>query len=174
MFINPTIALEEGWISGIVNHDKQVQPNAIDYTINRAFTIKTSEFVLTETQKQMRGGKEIPVVPRNGVGEEGWVLYGHMMLDALSDMYVSLPEGVAALLVPRSTLTRNGLITANGLYDSGFQGHIGTTIHNFNNGPAFIGRGTRIGQIIFVDAAAAKSYAGGYNHGEGSALEYQK
>lgn len=174
MFIDPRIAIDEGWITGIKNPEKQVQPNAIDFTMDKAFFIATSPFYITEKTKQMRGGREYPPGKVSSIDEPGWEIYANEMLDALSDMYVTLPQGVAAVLVPRSTLTRNGLMIANGLYDTGFEGHIGTVVHNLNGGPAFVGQGTRIGQIIFVESKNATVYAGGYNHDAGTALHYQR
>lgn len=176
MYIDPRTAIKEGWITGIVDEEKQVQPNAIDYTLDKAFEIiDYNPFYLSETRKVMKGSA--PIEPENissGPVEQGWIIKGGDMLDGLSNMYVTLPEGVAAVLVPRSTLVRNGLFTQNGLYDSGFEGHIGTVIHNRSKSEAIIGQGTRIGQIIFVEAQTAGLYAGGYNHDKGTDLEYQK
>jgi deoxycytidine triphosphate deaminase len=182
MYINPKIAIQEGWITGIVNEEKQVQPNAIDFTVDKAFTINETDFYLTEDFKGMRGSSELeprlfgyddPDSPQD-TRLNGWRILGEGMLDCLSNMYVNIPEGVAAVLVPRSTLVRNGLFTQNGLYDSGFQGHIGTVIHNRSKWPAYLGVGTRIGQIIFVEAGTASMYSGSYNHDKGTDLDYQE
>ena len=176
MFINPKTAIREGWITGIKNPEKQVQPNAIDFTVDRAFTIAPQEFYLSETHKQMRGGEEYE--PRRTFYEaadyDSWIIGGHDMLDFLTTEHVTLPEGVAAMLVIRSTLARNGLQLVSGLYDSGFSGHVGFILHNRHSDEAVIARGTRVGQIIFVSADSAGTYAGGYNHDAGTKLDYQK
>lgn len=176
MFIDPRTAIKEGWVTGIVDEEKQVQPNAIDYTLDKAFGINDmNPFYLSETKKVMKGSHPIDPQPINNTGDEwGWTIRGKSMLDGLSDMYVELPEGVAAILVPRSTLVRNGLFTQNGLYDSGFKGHIGTVVHNRSHFEATLGQGVRIGQIVFVEAQTAGMYAGGYNHDKDTDLEYQK
>lgn len=169
MFINPKTAIEKGWITGINNPDKQVQPNAIDFTADRAFTVATNRnFFIDEEKKEMRGGDEM-------LSFDGqlFTIEGRSMIDFLSDVYVDLPEGVAAQLVIRSTLARNGLILTSGLYDSGFKGHIGFLLHNNHPDPAIIRKGTRVGQIIFIGADSAGTYAGGYNHEHGTELEYQ-
>jgi deoxycytidine triphosphate deaminase len=172
MFINPKTAITNGWIQGIKNEALQVQPNAIDFTLDQVFSINLlNAFIISEAGKQMRGGgKVLPIEQRDGTGEF-WNLEG-ASYDCLSDMYVEIPEGVAAILVPRSTFTRNGLFIASGLYDSGFKGHIGFVLHN----PARtkIGVGTRIGQIIFVSSENAKLYAGGYNHEAGTVAPHQE
>jgi deoxycytidine triphosphate deaminase len=170
MFINPKVAIEKGWIVGAVE-EKNIQPNAIDFTLDKLFSIqKTNPFVLSETLKQMRGGEEILADKPNEFNfiDEAryWKLDANTSYDGMSSFYVRVPEGVAAYLLTRSTFIRNGLFLASGLYDSGFEGHIGFSIHN-NSGTALVAPGTRIGQIIFVESENALVYAGGYNHAAG-------
>lgn len=168
MFINPKIAISEGWISGIVDIDKQVQPNAIDFTLDRLFSIHHHNgFHISEEGKQMRGGEEIaPIVDRR-TNLPYWRMEAKTSYDAMSNIYVKVPEGVAAMLIIRSTFNRNGLFLTSGLYDSGYEGHIGFAIHN-NSGYAYVSPGTRVGQIIFVESENALMYAGGWNHAEGT------
>ena len=172
MFINPKIAITNGWIKGDIE-DKNIQPNAIDFTLDKLFTIARHQiFAINETSKKMRGGKEMePKV--NGFdydkeqmyGSPFWVLERRTTYDGMSNMYVELPEGVACMLIVRSTFNRNGIFITSGLYDSRFKGHIGFAIHN-NSGHAHIEQGTRIGQIIFVSSDSASTYDGGWNHEE--------
>lgn len=162
MFVDPRIAIEKGWVKGVADQAKQVQPNAIDFTLDHVWSINMKNtFVVSEGGKHMRGGSEIfPVPHRDGSGEL-WTL-DTGVYDCLSDIYVELPEGIAAMLVIRSTFNRNGLFLTSGLYDSGFKGHIGFVLHNPSTSKIYTG--TRIGQIIFVESASAGVYAGGYNH----------
>ena len=175
MFINPKTAIQEGWIKGLTDPDKQVQPNAIDFTADRAFEIVDQDFYVSETFKQMRGSE--PLEPSltfyEANNKPSWIIPPGGMIDFLSDVYVDLPEGVAAQLVIRSTLARNGLLLVSGLYDSGFKGHIGFLLHNRFPNDAVIAEHTRVGQIIFVSSDSAGSYAGGYNHDAGTKLDYQ-
>jgi len=194
MFINPQIAIKEGWIKGIVNPEKQIQPNAIDFTLDKAFTINDEvPFYVSETQKHMKGSSpytphEISVLRyshklNDGFKvyekiekpkETGWTIVPGNKLDCLSDLYCDLPKGISAMLIVRSTLARNGLILTSGLYDSGFQGHVGFVLHNNSVTIASIAQGTRVGQIIFVESDAAGLYDGSYKHDEGTDLEYQQ
>lgn len=168
MFINPKIALDEGWISGIADKEKQIQPNAVDFTLDHLYWINhTSGFHISEDGKQMRGGHPIQPTLDRRTNIEYWRLEARTTYDGMSNIYVTLPEGVAAMLVVRSTFNRNGIFLTSGLYDSGFEGHIGFAIHN-NSGYAFISPGTRIGQIIFVHSENATMYAGGWNHEQGT------
>lgn len=167
MYINPKTAIENGWITGITDPDKQIQPNAIDFTLDKLFTIDyQNTFTISEEGKQMRGGDEVIPVPSRNQDMDYWRLAGSTVYDGMSNIMVDLPEGVACELIIRSTLNRNGIFLTSGLYDSGFKGHIGFAIHN-RSGIARIAPGTRIGQIKFVASDSAGTYAGGYNHEEG-------
>lgn len=183
MFISPRTAIKEGWVTGIVDEAKQVQPNAIDFTLDRLFTMDGNNTftIATDTTgkevKVMRGGKEIDAMPNIRVmatptDKSSFYIQSRTSYDMLSNMYVKLPEGVAALIIIRSSFCRNGLFVTSGLYDSGFNGHVGCVIHN-NSGPAQIEKGIRIGQIMFVQAEAAGLYAGGFNHGKGTPAIHQ-
>lgn len=174
MFINPQTAISEGWITGIVDPEKQVQPNAIDFTVDKVFSVaRANAFIISEAGKVMRGGAPFLPVEDRASGIEFWNFSEGTMWDCLSDVYVDVPEGVAAMLVPRSTFTRNGLFLTSGLYDSGFKGHIGFVLHN-RAGLAKVGVGTRVGQVIFVESQSAGTYAGGYNHEVGTAAHQEE
>jgi deoxycytidine triphosphate deaminase len=167
MFINPTVAIDNGWIKGDFGYDN-VQPNAIDFTLNKLFTINQSQaFRIDSDEKRMRGGSEVKATFDPRFNKEYWTLHAGNCYDGMSDFYVDIPEGVAAMLIVRSTFNRNGIFITSGLYDSGYKGHCGFAIHN-NSGIAHIEPNTRIGQIIFVESGTAKLYNGSWNHKDGS------
>ena len=194
MFINPQTAIKNGWITGLVDPDKQVQPNAIDFTADKAWRIDSTNsnlFFINEDEKLMRTRTAFDPLVETGVrrrsascgprdpsveveNDRFWQIPGGGMLDFLSDVFVDIPKGVAAQLVIRSSLARNGILLMAGLYDSGFKGHVGFILHNRHFANAFIAPGTRVGQIIFVETDSSGVYSGGYNHEVGTELEYQK
>jgi deoxycytidine triphosphate deaminase len=170
MFINPKHAIEKGWIKGNIT-DKHIQPNAIDFTLDRVFNITGDPCVVAEFGKSMRPQYERHPIPierelynilNAPTSVEGWIL-PQGSYDCMSDFYVQVPAGVAATLIVRSTFNRNGVFITSGLYDSGFQGHIGFVLHNLL-GQVTVPIGTRVGQLIFVASENAGVYAGGWNH----------
>lgn len=159
MFISPQTAIDNGWITGVTNNPS---PNAIDFTLDTVYTIDNdSTFFISNDEKKMRGGSELKTTKSNN--QNLWTLNANTVYDGMSSMYVNIPEGIAALLIVRSTLNRNGLFITSGLFDSLYEGHIGFALHN-RSGPAVIEQGTRVGQIIFVESDNDGGYAGGYNH----------
>ena len=167
MIINPNTAINNGWISGLTNPEKQIQPNAIDFQIDRLFTINEKKtFVISEERKSMRGGEEVKSF-ENSDGETFWRLLPNSVYDAMSNIHVQVPDDVAATLIIRSTFNRNGIFLTSGLYDAGFDGSCGFAIHN-RSGEAFIAPGTRIGQIMFWTADSSGKYEGQYNTEKGA------
>ena len=173
MIISPDTAIKSGWVQGIHNVERQLQPNAIDFTLDNAYTVTESPFELyigedgTET-KRMRGGTEIDPYKEAMKDFATWRLDGGSMIDCLSNMYVEVPNDVAVMLFPRSTITRNGIFLTSGLYDTGFKGHIGFLLHNRSKGRALLGPGVRVGQCMFVSADSVGQYSGGWNHHQGT------
>lgn len=167
MFINPTIALNEGWITfpewmSEAQRTKCIQPNAIDFTLDSLSELELmGSASITEDVRIMR--RTVPVSLRGNQ----WLLKPGAVYDGASDFYVRVPEDVAAMLIIRSSFNRVGVHLQSGLYDAGYEGHIGFTLHN-RSGDVVTEPHTRVGQIIFVHSDAAGKYAGGYNHAPGT------
>jgi deoxycytidine triphosphate deaminase len=165
MFINPKHAIDQGWIQGIRNYDKQVQPNAIDFTLDTLHeVVSTGSASVSETGKTMRQlRREYPLTSHY----DAWLLSRGTVYDGTSEVYVEIPDGVVAVLYTRSTLARNGVFLMSGLFDTGYKGHIGFTVYPIG-GDIEIRPGTRVGQIAFIQANAAGAYVGGWNHEMGT------
>jgi deoxycytidine triphosphate deaminase len=162
MFVNPKLAIENGWLKfpeHTVDAQKRkcIQPNAVDFTLDVVHQLAQNIASISEFEKHMRDSQMM-------LAEGGWWdLKGQSVYDGMSNMYVEVPDGHAAILYTRSTFARNGVFVMSGLYDSGFKGNIGFTIYTVG-GPIHIEQGTRIGQIAFVTSENAGIYAGGWNH----------
>lgn len=167
MIINPRIAIERGWIKGNISEDN-IQPNGIDFTVDALYQLDPLKrsFELSPTGKTHATWEPVQLLDFYHKDDKqrhpSWFLEPQSMYDFQSDMRVTLPaEGVSALLVTRSTLNRNGLVLTSGWYDSGFDGQISALIKT-SQVRATIAKGTRIGQIIFMESDAAKEYDGQY------------
>ena len=141
----------------VINHltDKCIQPNAVDIVVIGFNKIKDDDiFVLSESSKQHRGS--IKIYPdENGV----FVLdEGHY--EFITQHNVTIADNEAGIIIPRSTLNRNGVFITSGLYDSGFEGTICGVMHI--NGPTNIKVGTRIAQFLIFDAESCSLYNGSY------------
>lgn len=168
MLINPQKLIDDGYVTGLKDPDKQIQPNAIDFTLDQLFTFDDANiFAISENGKQMRGNSVVRPTHDRRTGLDYFILQPHTSYDALSDMYVELPDGVAASLIIRSTFNRNGVFLTAGLYDTAFKGHVGFALHN-RSGQVNVTPGTRVGQIMFYQSDNAGTYSGSWNHDQGT------
>ena len=161
MLINPKQAIHAGILRN-VEDDNQVQPNAIDFTVDQLFEVDgDSPAEIRKDGKTLRTLKPVELI------DGKWHLRRGVAYDIQSKMYSTLPAGTAAMIWTRSTLVRCGAILASGLYDTGYQGHVGCVIFPIG-GDIVIEQGARVGQIGILQSASNGTYAGSYNHGEGT------
>lgn len=181
MLINPKTAIKEGWITWndkITDIERYIQPNAIDFDCaeirylditSPAFLSEQSKIIHTSTIVEPENNFQIF---NNGelqrTSEVAWRLVYGNCYDFSSNFHVTLPEGVAAELIIRSTLNRSGVFLTAGLYDSGFNGNIAGMLR-IEGGDFYLAPNTRIGQIKFIRSEESGiMYAGGYNHDAGT------
>jgi len=81
-----------------------------------------------------------------------------------------LPSDVFAILFPRSTMFRNGMIVECGVVEPGYEGRPVVAIHvtslNAGEEGIILNKGSRVVQAIFFKANSASTYNGSYQ-GEG-------
>jgi len=81
-----------------------------------------------------------------------------------------LPSDVFAILFPRSTMFRNGMIVECGVVEPGYQGRpvvaIYSPILDMSRELIILDKGSRVVQAIFFKANSASTYNGSYQ-GEG-------
>lgn len=167
MIISPIKAIESGWVKGEISKDS-IQPNGIDFRLMRLFypeyQTKGSFVLLENTKKHINYFETVPYRCQvDGLEPfKGWFINGNSSVDFLSNLEISLPRDVAAIIIQRSTLNRNGCTLTSGFWDSGFKGTIGGQLHNHMKTNAYFEVGVRIGQVVFMEASAAHSYNGQY------------
>lgn len=172
MFINPKTAIAEGWITwndNVTDIEKHIQPNAIDFDCATIFALddETPAF-LSEDSKKMRLITKVSPAWHDMFAHNVWTLQNNKCYDFASNFRVTLPPGVAAELIVRSTLNRNGVFLTSGLYDSGYDGTLAGMLR-ISGGDFVLAPNTRIGQIKFIRSEeSGVVYAGGYNHAAGT------
>ncbi|MCK9369711.1 hypothetical protein M0R04_07365 [Candidatus Dojkabacteria bacterium] len=167
MLISPKTAIDNGWVTWndkVTDIKKYIQPNALDFDCGILMHMPNPEdryAFLSEDSKSMAAWRKLEPQTNDTYGLV-WCLEPDNCYDFTSNFYVNLPEGVAAELVIRSTLNRNGTFLTSGLYDSGFVGNIAGMLHN-RGCKILLAPNTRIGQIKFVQSDSVGLYTGGYN-----------
>ena len=173
MIVNPLRLVTDG----IITHPdfttlddwrerKFISPNAIDFDIARAFVVTPQDdrpFCITKA-KVVQHARQAEIAPVDHDGILCFVIPPRSCVDFMSNMFTSVPAGMCASLVVRSSLNRNQMFITSGLYDQGFSGNVAGILHNRSDAAALIEVGARIGQIIFHESQDSQVlYEGGYN-----------
>lgn len=168
MIISPKHAFEQGWVTGLLDPDKQIGSDGIDLTIKRLSRVETSvPSILTES-KQSTVHRPIVAVEPISIEDRQVFVVPEGVYDVEFNEFVTVPEGVAAFLLLRSSFVRAGHRMFSGLYDQGFRNFAGSVLHTA--GDSHIEVNMRLAQIIFVTSeGSGQLYAGGYNYKAGDA-----
>lgn len=132
-----------------------VQPNAIDLRVAKVFKIRPADFVLSETEKVHRGTDEQKPLP------DGFWCLEPGSYEVVMENIVSVGQGEAGFVVPRSTLNRNGVFITSGLYDTGYNGAMAACIH-VTSGRFWLKPGTRVAQYLIFASQQVGNYNGSY------------
>lgn len=145
-----------------------IQPNAVDLRLDKVYRILPSEFILSEDCKQRRQTELIHP------DDEGWYVLQPGVYEITFDSEVDIATDEAGIIVPRSTLNRNGVFVTSGLWDSGYNGVLGAALHTYS-GPVKIKQYTRLAQLVIWKAISLFEYDGQYGRNEdGSVKEEEK
>ena len=140
---------------------KQVQPNAVDLTIDKVWSLENGVFMLDGDSKHSLQRREVHPIVRQTDGIEVFRLKeGTYVVEF--DQKVEIGASEAGIVVSRSTLMRNGVWLESALYDSGYRGHMhaGLTVAK---GIEFIfPRHERLAQFLCFEAEALRQYDGIY------------
>jgi deoxycytidine triphosphate deaminase len=138
---------------------EQKQPAGFDVTVSKVYSYSKSEYVLSIESTENSLLQEIQ--PRGTY----FVLPEGAYLVELNEI-TSIPSDAIGILLPRSTLLRNGLDVRTALFDPGYSGQprVLLVCHR----PARVQRFSRIGQLVLLrsDREFGKKYDGRYQ-GEG-------
>ncbi len=163
MIISPLKAYKKGYITGLLNPDKQVGSDGVDVTIQHVAKVDLTDVAVVSEDKRLSKHRN-----REGVGLE--TIDGHQYYVLTEGVYditfnesFNLPKNVSAIIMLRSTLVRNGCTGEAGLYDSGFNAVGGMFLHVKGGGRIRLQQNVRIAQAVFVDSNTHKLYDGQYN-----------
>lgn len=135
--------------------EKNIQQAAVDLNLENVWKME-GVFQIDEDGKQPRKTTQIA---------HDWQGYYYLepgVYEISFDHDIEIGPDEAALVITRSTLVRNGVLCASGLWDPGFKGRGGCALH-INGGPLRIKKGTRVAQFVLWKVLNAQgTYDGSY------------
>lgn len=135
-------------------HPGQIQPNGVDLRLGELFRI-TGTGALHPSHTEL-AEREPVELPRGDGGAQAPLAPGAYVARYVEK--VRVPEGHVGLILPRSSLLRNGAVLYTALWDQGYEGRGEGLLVLWH--PLLLPQGCRIGQFVLMTAEAAVGYRG--------------
>src|SRR5438270_12560652 len=154
--------LAEGLIEIDPYDDALLQPSSVDVRVDRLFRVfHNNRYPFIDVKVEQEELTELVEVD----GDQPFVLHpGEFVLGSTLER-IRLPDDLVARLEGKSSLGRLGLLihSTAGFIDPGWDGHVTLALSNAATLPITIYRGTKIGQLSFVQLtqAAESPYGSG-------------
>lgn len=143
---------------------EQIQPNGVDLRLGQLFRVTgTGALHPDRTELAEREPVDLPDDP---AAAPAALAPGAYVVRYVEKVYV--PDGHVGLILPRSSLLRNGAVLYSALWDQGYEGRGEGLLVLWH--PLVLPKGCRIGQFVLMTAEAAAAYRGqwqGENLGPG-------
>ncbi|HXQ92200.1 MAG TPA: hypothetical protein VN739_04280 [Nitrososphaerales archaeon] len=135
---------------------EQKQPAGFDVTVSNIHSFPQTRFVLGITKGDNSTLREVPIVDGSYYDLEPGAYFVEL------NEITTIPSDAIGILLPRSTLLRNGLDVRTALFDPGYSGQpkVMLVCHR----PVRIQKFSRIGQLVILksDREFSQKYAGRY------------
>ena len=140
----------------VADSGEQKQPAGYDVTVNNIHSFPRTRFILGIAKGENSMLEEIPLVNGSFYDLEPGAYFVEL------NEITTIPPDAIGILLPRSTLLRNGLDVRTALFDPGYSGQpkVMLVCHR----PARIQKFSRIGQLVILksDREFSQKYSGRY------------
>ncbi len=133
----------DGLIRDYIDLDIQLQPNGFDCTLRSVARLKGSGKIDFDNSE-----RKLPDVDEIEFKE--WVYLPKGVYRVYLNEVIKLPNDIAALARPRSSLIRCGANVLTAVWDAGYEGRSEVGLVVYNNAGIWLKRNARIVQLVFV------------------------
>jgi dUTP pyrophosphatase len=156
--IHRLLKQEPPLLEGLIDLEKQVQPNGVDLTLREVAMLQSPGRIAAADSQRLVS--DLAPLVFDGLG------FIELMPGAYIVTYneiVHLPKNVMALAAPRSSLLRCGVTIHNAVWDAGYSGRSQSLMMVYNPQGFRLQRNARIVQLIFlVLTSETEGYRGAY------------
>ncbi len=128
-------------LTGILDEDLQVQPAGVDLTVRKIELFQEPGVLdFDNSSRKIANGEEVT----------GGRLEGGSSYRVTYNETVSVPNDAVGVILPRSSLLRNGGHLVSALWDPGYEGRGQGLLQVLNPHGLIVKKDARIGQIVFL------------------------
>lgn len=155
MILDPT-----QWVSDLLTDydEDNIGPNSYDLRAHRVFEITEGIHLFADGTRKLPPYREIQ--PFLLEGREHFKFTPGVLYQVEAKETITLPQGICALNVMRSSMHKSGASGEIGLFDSGYSGSCGMTVSVRHE--SYIEKSASIFQLLCFEALNTKQYDGMY------------
>jgi deoxycytidine triphosphate deaminase len=145
----------------------------IDLRLDKLFTLEGEGYIGVEERKTP---DTVEIAPQEDENQKLFVLPAQKYFLTKTMEEVNLPDNIAALFKPRSTLFRSGLILRTGFANPGYHGPLYFGLFNASKNNFKIEKGSRYCSVYFMEVKGEikNSYRGQWQGGRASTTKLEK
>lgn len=142
-----------------IDIEQQLQVNGFELTLQRIEQIQGAGKIAFSNQERI-----IPETTPIVFNEEGWTHLAPGAYKVIFNEIVNIPNNIAAIGLPRSSLTRCGATLETAVWDAGYRGRSESLLVIYNPEGMHIKKDARILQLVFMRLSTPvnKGYDGAY------------
>lgn len=142
--ILPKHKLVSGKLVNDLLHESQFQPAGVDVTLREVYRFRAAGKL--DFDNKERKISEVEPIPFNSDN----IFLPKGSYKVLYNEYVKIPDDMAALCFPRSSLLRCGASLECAVWDPGYEGRSEALLVVYNEHGITLKRNAKIGQLIFI------------------------
>ncbi len=125
--------------------EEQFQPAGMDLTLKKVFALKgMGRIDFDNSERKISEAEELRF------DETGWIKLRMGAYKVSFNEYIKIPQDMAALVFPRSSLLRCGAALHTAVWDPGYEGRGEMLLVAHNRKGIMLKKNAKIGQMIFI------------------------
>ena len=148
-------------VEQMIDPDIQVQPNGVEMTLQRVESHENSGAVAFDNSE-----RKLPPTKNFDFDDNGWLHLPKGSYKIVFNEIVNIPNNIAAIAKPRSSLLRCGATVETAVWDAGYSGRSESLLVVYNENGFRIKKDARVLQLLFFKLAkeVGKGYSGVYQN----------
>jgi dUTP pyrophosphatase len=139
----------------------QIQPNGVEMTLQSVHTLQGLCSIAFDNSE-----RRLPDTESLEFDDDGWLHLGVGIYKIIYNEIVNIPDGIAAIARPRSSLLRCGVALETAVWDAGYSGRSESLLVVHNPAGFRVKRNARVVQLIFfrLTSDVSEGYSGIYQN----------
>lgn len=148
-------------VEHMIDQEIQVQPNGIELTLKSVEAHETSGAVAFDNSE-----RKLPKAESIDFDHEGWIHLQEGNYKIIFNEVVNIPNNIAAIAKPRSSLLRCGATVETAVWDAGYSGRSESLLVVYNKKGFSVKKNARLLQLLFfrLGEEVREGYCGVYQH----------